>query len=288
MRNHFFLILAIVVTLSSLLSCANDPDEGVDHPVLIDGRTFPGDNSIWDHGIDKASGSIWYRFRPVRFDDPYFDNGNLYFAVLNSHLYGRETPEESFAFEQIMNRTAPVKEEFLLYRRELLNEGRLAHKEDSAYVSITFANTYVAGLPTVVADGILFGQEPGTDLSDWFRVKDNNILGIIGRNYTIERRADLVDKYLDFSEYFVIDRMLPIGLDFNTKSIPEEISTDDFGLIRYDGHYSGDTIIKVTVTVPVLFEYYWDWCKELYSNPDAQEVFHEGSLTYMIPLVKKK
>ena len=279
---------AIFFVLLTLVSCQVDLKEGVDHPVLIDGRTFPGDNSIWDHGIDKASGSIWYRFRPVRFDDPYFDNGNLYHSVWNSKLNESATPAEAFAFERILSRTAPVKEEFLLYRRELLNDGKLAHREDSALVSITFANTYVAGLPTVVAEGILFGQEPGTDLSEWFRVKDNNIIGIIGRNYTIERRADLVDKYLDFSEYFVVDRMLPIGLDFNTESIPEEISTDDFGLIRYDGHYSGDTIIKVTVTIPVIFEHYWDWCEALYSNPDAQEVFHEGSLTYMIPLVKKK
>ena len=49
-----------------------------------------------------------------------------------------------------------------------------------------------------------------------------------------------------------------------------------------------DELIRLTITVPVRYERYWEWCKALYSNPDAVEAFEDRELRIVIPLIRKR
>lgn len=186
--------------------------------------------------------------------------------------------EEAFAFERMMERNRPLLGQVEEYRARLI-EGGLSERD----LSVVVLSEYVKDVPTITADGVLFGQPAGADLSDWFVFGDYNIVEVDGMDYKMTERAGIRDQYQTPAEFFTTDKMLPFAIRVSTVGLPEEVTFDLLPEIRY----VGDDVITVTISIPVRFERYWDWCKKLYSNPDALEQFVSGKVTIRIPFIKK-
>lgn len=248
----------------------------------ITGKSPSGTYEISEYGVDKASDSFRITVRPQEFD--YAPDGSanvdaLWMSVTYGELYNTASAEEAFTYERITERNRQLVDKFEQYRRQLIDEGTFNDKSTRA----SFINVYVKGEASIIADGALFGQSAGTDLSKWFRFGDGCIIGVNGTEYKMVERANYVNEYQLISDYFTSDKMLPLQIKLCTTSIPEEVSLAELPVVRY----VGDDIIKVNITVPVCFERYWDWCKALYSDSNAEEQFVDGEIRIVIPFVKK-
>lgn len=281
----FFLIV------SCILSCSR-PDRFEDISSLAifgnsdKGESFSGTYEIYDIGVDNASGQLRLKARPYEFayapTSP-SEVDALWVSVLYGKLATRASKAEAFAYEQLTERTRPLMIQFERYRRQLIDSGKLDERSSRGFTA-GFIPVYVKGTPSIQADGKLFGMPAGTDLTEWFRFGDGNVIGVFGIDYKMEERAGLVDAYQTASEYFTENRMLPLSLNLSTISIPEEITLSDYPAIRY----VGDDPVKVTITFPVVFERYWEWCRALYSDPNAEEMFVTGSIRIEIPFLTRR
>lgn len=283
--KHSYLFLALLAM--ELVSCT--PDRNDDklqsltiYDYSITGESPSGSYEISEYGVDKASNSLKITVRPQEFN--YAPDGSakvdaLWMSVTYGELYNTASAEEAFTYERITERNRPLVVKFERYRRQLIDEGKFNDKSTRA----SFINVYVKGDASIIADGALFGQSAGTDLSEWFRFGDGCIIGVNGTDYKMVERANYVNGYQPSSDYFTKDRMLPLQIKLSTISIPEEISLAELPVVRY----VGDDIIKVTITVPVCFERYWNWCKALYSDSNAEEQFVDGEIRIVIPFVRK-
>jgi len=271
-----------------ILSCHVDKNEEKQSPLFIYGNTISGTFDVvgYDYEIyneqELAYESIRFYARPTELNFAPENAANadpLYISVLLGELDKEASPAEAFSFERITERTRPLMEQFGQYRHQLMSDG--AFNEYSTRAG--FINAYVTGMPSVKADDTIFGQPSGTELSEWFRFGDGCIIGVIGTDYKMEERADIVNGYQTASTYFTKERMLPVNLHICTVGIPPEITFEELPVLRY----AGDDVIKVTIAIPVRFERYWDWCKALYSNPDAEERFADGEVRIVVPFVRK-
>lgn len=284
--KHYRTILLLLATV--LFSCTQkgswqqyEPLVLLDHSIT--GESPSGEYALVDFGVDKDLNSFMAGIRPVEFDRALNSPEQadaLHISSINGELYKTATKAEAFAFEQITKRNLPLKEKFEQYCRQL--KDRDEFRVNSPHVS--FVHVYVRGPVSIRADDALFGQPAGTDLSEWFRFGDRNVIGVIGTDYKMVERVDLANSFQRASEYFITDMMLPSQFYIRTVGLPEEISLPEDHYLRF----SGDDIINVTFSLPVRFERYWDWCLALYSNPDAEERFENGEIQVVIPFVRKQ
>ena len=184
---------------------------------------------------------------------------------------------EAFAFDHIIEKESYIEKEFQQYVKDL-GRPKSNHHSNGLFISV-----FVRGTPSIVANQSFMGRPPGSDLSDCFIFKDQNIIGISGKDWTLSKRADQAETYLTTPEFFVKDKMLPLRIWVRTVGLPEEVSVDPLDLASN----GGADPINVTISIPVTYERYWDWCKELYINPDAVERFTEGEIKSVIPFVRK-
>ena len=283
--KHSYLFLALLAM--EFASCMPEKSEDklqslTIYDYSITGESPSGTYEISEYGVDQSSDSFRMTVRPQEFN--YAPDGSanvdaLWMSVTYGELYNTASVEEAFTYERITERNRPLVDRFEQYRRQLKDGGMFNDQSTRA----SFINVYVKGDASMIADGTLFGQSAGTDLSEWFRFGDGCIIGVNGTDYKMEERADYVNGYQPSSVYFTNDKMLPLQIKLSTTSIPEEVSLAELPVVRY----VGDDIIKVTIAVPVYFERYWDWCKALYSDSNAEEQFVDGEIRIVIPFVRK-
>ena len=273
------LVIIMLMSIAGLTSCRKDPSDNTPF-FFIYGNSISGEYVIFDHSINSAASAVEYRVRPSEIDDMNYDpigtDRVLYYSTIDRRLMQSASSEEAFAYERILEREQTIESDFQDYCHRLGREG-------DAMARSMFVSAYVSGTPAIAANGELFGQPAGTDLSEWFDFKDTNIICVSGTDYTMSEQADIVDTYKAPAEYFLSDKMIPLQLDILVKRIPDEITLKELPVIRY----GGDDVITVTISIPVTFERYWDWCKALYSNPQAEERFANGEIRIAIPFIRK-
>ena len=221
---------------------------------------------------DKTSNTLSIVVAPEEFLRSYTKIDALYMSALNGRLEEGASPEEAFAFERMEERMTALKNQYTRYHDGLIKDSRERHVS-------SFIQAYVSDTPSITANDVLFGQAAGADLSAWFTFRDKNIVSVFGEDYQMEERADLVDSFQTASEYFIQGRMMPQVLYVCIENMPDDIT--------YTGRVTGDDIVKVNISIPVRFERYWEWCKELYSNPEAKESFLDKTIQIEIPFVRK-
>lgn len=202
----------------------------------------------------------------------------LYESVVNGELEQNASPEEAFAYERIEERTRELKDQYALYLEQLA-EAEGIDLRALKLIHAGFIYAYFQGVPTITADGDFFGQPAGTDLSEWFRFRDGNLIDVIGQGYKMEKKGDR-HEYQEVAEYFTKDKMSPMVIKLGITALPDDLS--------YTGRVVGDDIVHVNISIPVRIERYWEWCKALYSNPEATETITDTSLRLTIPFVRNK
>lgn len=276
-----------IIAICSLFVCSCDVFSDKEMAkVVIYGNSISGKYDILGFEKEEQTNTFAVKTWPEYFSDAEAVNRNF---LIGSVRYGKPikmqsgspSKEELFAFERVTERNRDLVDNYEKYCRPMIESGEL--RNNTAISS--FVSAYVLDLPTITADDILFGQPAGTDITDWFRFKDPNLVAIIGLDYRMEGRYQDKDKYMPASEFFIKDKMLPFVLHIAPVETPAEISIDN---LPNNWWYNGDDIITLTVSIPVRLERYWDWCKALYSNPDAVEEIKEDNIRIQIPLVRKQ
>lgn len=274
-------ILIATWVLIIVASCDRDKSDSMQSPLWIFGNTLSGEYETVNCGLDGNrlfNCSIW----PIEFADAALSglvSDPLYVSVLDGYLHRKASPEEAFAYERIVGRTESLLSSFMNYRAQIIDEKPISEFDARA----AFVSVYVTGKPSIKADKQLFGQRAGEDLSEWFRFSDGNVIGITGPEYKMEERADMVDVYQTAEHYFLPEKMLPLRVHIGVPRNPDEVTFRELPVIRYDG----DDVIHVTISIPVRFEDYWDWCKQLYSYPNATETVRNGYIRVVIPFIQK-
>lgn len=276
-------VLYLVVFVLFMVACKADLGESFGPYYAINGQTsitlgwdsrylFEPDNTIGFHLVPKELSSM-----PLEPSTPDAVLWNALFEGVKK-LDKSASALEEFAFNRIIERERPIEEEFQQYIKEL----GIAGNRD--YWGSTFLSIYVRDIPSIVADDVFLGQPAGTDLSDYFIFADENIIDIVGKDWTMVRRGAGKDrKYVAASEFFFKDRMLPLRIFVRSIGVPDEVSLSTWDLVGGGGWNP----INLTITIPVTFEHYWDWCYALYVNPKAEERFYDGELKVVVPFVRK-
>lgn len=236
---------------------------------IIYGTTLSGQYSTFKSF--RIDGDIVYSARPIEIDwmdeKPEETNSDLYLSLLGiPKLVSWASPIDAFAFDRIMERQSQLSEDFDQY---ILRLGR--NNDTSA--SAGFVCAYIRGVPSITANKTLFGRPAGTDLSEWFLFNDRGIIEILGTDFKMVERAGKVHDYLSPSEYFIKDKMLPLTLHIRLKEIPEEVDVDKHAVMG-----ENNNIVTISIRIPVMYECYWDWCKALYTNPNAEERIYDGDI----------
>ena len=242
----------------------------------IPSGTYAISEKMWDKGTNTLS----FHVTPDAFmQEP--PRGATIDALYRSVSYGEldkaATEAEAFAYERIEERTRTLKDQYVQYLDQLAeSEGINPMMLKSQHA--TFIYAYVQGIPSITADGEFFGQPAGTDLSEWFCFRDRNLISVSGREYKMERKKDRF-AYESASTYFTKDKILPLVLNVGITSLPDNLS--------YTGRVAGDDVLHVTISIPVRFERYWEWCKALFTNPEATEEFTDTNIQFTIPFIRK-
>lgn len=244
----------------------------------IYGNSISGEYDIFPSTIE--SNSIEFGAQPTEINymnlNPSGTDRVLYYSTVDRKLPSSATPIEAFAYERILEREQATESKYQDYCHRLGRENDLT-------ASSAFVSAYIRGIPSISADGELFGQPAETDLSNWFTFRDQNIIDLWGTDLSMSEQADKADVYQTPAEFFVQGKMFPLTLHLRLKSIPDEITLEELPVIRY----VGDDVITVTISIPVTFERYWDWCKALYNNPLAEEKFSDGEIRIAVPFIRK-
>lgn len=274
-------LFACIIGATCLSACTPDLTEDKAHYFIYGSFLSWKYYAFDDLKLNRDLGTVDVNARPMEIDDMNFEpekyDRTLYWSLSNRKLSKSASEEESFAFERILERERTLESDFNDYVQRL---GRANDKTASA----GFVSAYIRGVPSIVADKELFGLPAGSDLSEWFLFRDYNIIGISGVNLEMTERAGMVEEYLTSSEYFTEDKMMPLALNIRIKEIPDEISCDNLHA-RQNGD---DSVIKVTIKIPVTIEAYWAWCKAQYNNPNAEECFYDGNIVTTIAFNSKK
>lgn len=292
-QSSLFAIASCAVLLQcAFLSCSRATlDSSAFAPVVIYGRSINGNSPSGkydniDFRFDASSNSFYIQDIPHEFNYAAESEDKvdvLHVSALWGVLSKRASGAEAFAFERICERNQKLKDQLISYSEEIngtesIEEYRIPH--------VSFISAYVNGTPSITANGVLFGQPAGSDLSEWFRFEDYNIIAVFGTEYNMLKRADEVNTLLSPSEYFVMDKLIPYTIVIRLVEVPEEIKAEvPWG---YGKHFEESELIRVNIQVPVLYERYWEWCEALYTNPDAHEVFEEGLIRIQIPFIRNQ
>lgn len=274
--------LLYIFLFCCLLSCNKHFNgEEAQSPIAILGYGASGQSPSGNYVInrtewDRTSNTFSFLVVPREFMDSPTNIDALYRSVIFGELVQKASPVEAFAYERINERLSPLKQQYLKYREEWVQSTGKDVRGINGFVS-SFIHAYVCGVPVITADDILFGQPQGTDLSAWFRFRDNNIVSIVGTEYKMQEKGDIYETSQTAAEYFTMERMMPQVL-YVCIDMPEEVT--------YTGRLVGDDVVKVTISIPVRFEKYWEWCKELYSNPEAKEQFVESTIRIELHFIR--
>lgn len=183
-----------------------------------------------------------------------FVSNNLYSLV----CYGSEkelkkcSETEIFAFQRITERTSTLKSEFD------------KHFPDSYGHSLHLTTLFMRSSPTVIADKLLFGKEPGEDLSAFFKYSgSSSCFRICDLDYKIVDSTQ--PQLFQLTDYFSEGTIVPHSFYIYSVNVPKELSQDDD--------------VNLTFTFPVTRELYWTWLFDLYENPDAEELFIDMNIT---------
>lgn len=270
-------ILPLFWSIMTFVSCSVPNQEEKKAVFGIYGNSISGKYDIVQSSI-IGSNSIEFFVRPTELEwmnlNPSGTDRVLYYSTADRKLLSAASSVEAFAYERILDREQVLERNFKDYCHRL---GR----ERDVMASSGFVSAYIRGIPSISANGDLFGQPAGVDLSSWFTFRDQNIIGLWGTDFTMSEQADMVDVYQTVAEFFVQDKMLPLQLNICMEHIPDEID------VSQHPKNDGDDVIKVFITIPVTFERYWDWCKALYTNPQAEEEFADGEIRIAIPFIRK-
>ncbi len=284
--KRFISLLSVAICL---VSCKRyyDPDLDNYSKLQIFGNSLGGNYELSDWGVNKTTGLYTFCSWPYEFA---FGNYNgLYTSVLyRSTLYGKLSKDaskvEAYTFERYTERTKKISEQFEEYRRQLIEdkEEPVIKKATDEIAIGQFVSAYVRGLPTVKANGTLFGQEAWTELRDWFEFGDRNYLDITGPDYMFKGKTGTVGHGLDCNfysakEYFTDGKMFPLCLYCRTVKNPNEVVLDE-----NEQPFEDPDVITVSFCIPVTFERYWKWCEALYSDPDAKEEFVDGAIYFKL------
>lgn len=278
------LLLFFLFSLFYLLSC-NKRYKDVDDlsPLVIYGSSQYGyapsgaytvSGQMWD----KTTNTLSFSVVPSAFMSSPAGGAitdALYQSIRNGELEKRATEAEAFAYERIMERTRQIRERYVLYRDQWAQSKGMDPRE-ARLLHAAFVYAYSQGVPSITADGELFGQPAGTDLSGWFWFNDANIIRVTGMDHVMTAKGE---ENQTAAEYFTQDRMLPLTLCVGIPDLPEDIT--------YTGRVTGADVVTVTISIPVRFERYWEWCKELFTNPEATEEFTSTNIRFTLPFVCK-
>lgn len=285
MKTAHFFIFSVLLLIST--SCTPDRYDGRKSSVIILGISVNNESLsgryVSKYIRDGEDGhSFLFHAKPEEFEFEVQNSDHinyLYGAARRGELSAKASATESFAYELISKRNKPLVEQYENYLDRLLEAGTIPNKNNS---SASFITAYVRGVPSIIANDVLFGQPAGTDLSEWFRFEDTNLISVTGTDYKMVERADNVNELMTSSEYFTYDKLLPNDIRFRLIDIPEEI------MPRYPAeHHEDEELIKVSITIPVCYERYWEWCKALYKNPDAEEVFDNRRILIQLYFIRK-
>ena len=174
-----------------------------------------------------------------------------------------------------------LQEQFIQYRDRLIGPEPVS---EILTPHARFISGFVHGTPSVTANRVLFGQPAGSDLSEWVRFGDGNIISVYGTEYRMVEKGNVGKESIPAQDFFTMDRLLPLVIVIRLPEIPDEIEPDTV----WGKQLQEDELIRLTITVPVRYERYWEWCKALYSNPDAVEAFEDRELRVVIPLIRKR
>lgn len=180
----------------------------------------------------------------------------LAFVNDNSISDANFTPAEKFATERIRQRTAGLKDYY---------EANIAPVTQTYF---DMANVYIRRTPEVYADKVLFGKNPGENLSSFFRYVGGTPFKCAGPDYKVVDPS--LPQRFPLTEFFSEGTMMPFAFYLQSTEIPEELSVDDN--------------VNLTFVFPVTVEHYWSWLLELYGNPNAEESFEDMDMVLVANL----
>ena len=291
MKKLIILSLALYPLMTTACFKNND-GESDDYrypPLAIYGSSINGvsPSGIYDNiemRVDKDANSFYATAEPHEFNyaaeseatvDP------LYVAASSGTLPKKASAAEAFAFERITERNRMLQEQFIQYRDRLIGPEPVS---EILTPHARFISGFVHCTPSVTANSVLFGQPAGSDLSEWVRFGDGNIISVYGTEYRMVEKGHVGKESIPAQDFFTMDRLLPLVIVIRLPEIPDEIEPDTI----WGKQLQEDELIRLTITVPVRYERYWEWCKALYSNPDAVEAFEDRELRIVIPLIRKR
>lgn len=169
------------------------------------------------------------------------------FVLDNNITEANFTPAEKFAAEEIRQRSSELKSYF---------EANIAPATDAYFI---MTNVYMRRTPEVYADKVLFGKNPGENLSSFFRYVGGTPFKCTGPDYKVVDTR--LPQRFPLVEFFSAGTMMPFMFFLQSTEIPEELSVDDN--------------VNLTFVFPVTIEHYWSWLLEQYNNPNAEESFED-------------
>ena len=285
-------ILALALYSLMTTACFMDRDVESDDfrypPLAIYGCSINGvsPSGIYDNiemKVEKDANSFYITAEPHEFNYAAESEATvdaLYVAATTGSLPKKASAAEEFAFERITERNRMLEEQFIQYRDRMIGPEPVP---DRLTPHARFISGFVHGTPSVTANKVLFGQPAGSDLSEWVRFGDGNIISVFGTEYRMTEKGDVGKESISAREFFTMDRLLPLVIVIRLPEIPDEIEPETV----WGKRLTEDELIRLTITVPVRYERYWEWCKALYSNPDAVEEFEDRDLRIVVPFIRK-
>ena len=286
------MILALALCPLMMTACFSDSDVENDEyrypPLAIYGCSINGvsPSGIYDNiemQVDKDANSFYATAEPHEFNYAAESEATvdaLYVAAATGTLPKKASDVEAFAYERITERNRLLQEQFIQYRDRLIGPEPVPERLTP---HARFISGFVNGAPSVTANKVLFGQPAGSDLSEWVRFGDGNIISVFGTEYRMEEKGVVGKESLSAQDFFIMDRLLPLVIVIRLPVIPDEVEPDTV----WGKHLTEDELIRLTITVPVRYERYWEWCKALCSDPDAVETFEDRDLRIVIPFIRK-
>ena len=268
-------IIFLILSASILASCTQDWIES--HPTLLFccsestpttkvlGTTYnqQKNNLSFALDIDQSVHSMSDHYPGT----PYTDYQYMSMAVMSGG------PEHVSSAMHIPDYIKDAYNTFIKPREKQVREewGKI---RDVILDSQTLIYMSVSAAPTITADRVLFGREPGADLSDLFYVKSLAGQDPVRRNgdgFTLAPHT--TDDYYSFSEFFIPGTMVPSVTPIcYAYSFPEELN---------DGEP-----VSLTITIPVTEEHYWNYVIALAKGQTVDEKFTDRILQGTVTLKK--
>lgn len=243
------ILLLVVFCLSLFSSCSHDSDDiisGCEHDTTF-GFMISGDGIL---SLNLYSVSLGQTYRPgteaIVTDYASFQLlGLVKYATLYNldARYKKYTNEQKCAMYDLEEKYWKNRSSFILDAFIEANGG---------LEWPWFFTAYIDGDVTIECDKVLFGKEPGTDLSPYFRVKGKNSCLAIGRENPYMLYGFFDEKPTNMEEYLQKDTWLQATYMFYFDEVPQE---------KYDE-------LTFTVTIPITREHVTKYITAQYLGKD--------------------